>query len=111
MGSSDLYRSAQGWSYFINFIEIDNFPSAGIYGIKKNQEVYSKVYWANECLNIEVSNKADLPLPYVIYLINGKTLKQGNLEIKHTSISIPSDIYIVQVGDDIHKVVNNSRYK
>jgi hypothetical protein len=30
VGSSDLYRNAWGWSYFTNFIEIDNFPSTGI---------------------------------------------------------------------------------
>ena len=36
IGSADLYRNAWGWNYFTNFIETDNFPSAGIYNITVN---------------------------------------------------------------------------
>lgn len=30
VGSADLYRKALGWRYFSNFIEIEDFPEAGI---------------------------------------------------------------------------------
>lgn len=32
IGSANLYRNAWGWNYFTNFIETDDFPSAGICG-------------------------------------------------------------------------------
>lgn len=30
VGSAELYRNAWGWNYFTNFIETDDFPSAGV---------------------------------------------------------------------------------
>lgn len=33
VGTSHLYASAYGWNYFTNFIETDDFPSAGVYDV------------------------------------------------------------------------------
>ena len=33
IGTKELYTSAPGWDYMTNFIETDNFPSAGIDGV------------------------------------------------------------------------------
>lgn len=105
VGSANLYRNAQGWSYFSNFIETDNFPSAGIYGIKMDESHQSKVYWANGSLNIEILNNIELPIPYSIYTIDGKIIQYGKVCSSNFSIQIPKDFYIVQVGRVIHKIM------
>ena len=105
IGSADLYRNAQGWSYFTNFIETDNFPSAGIYGMKTDESYQSKVYWANGNLNIEILTDVELPLHYSIYAIDGKIIQCGKISSLKSSIQIPKDFYIVQVGRVIHKIM------
>ena len=98
VGSADLYRNAQGWSYFNNFIETDEFPEAGIYGVKIDTPNQSKVYWANGSLNIEVSNDIENPISYFIYTIDGRMIKQGLLESSHITIPMAKGVYIVKVG-------------
>ena len=104
IGSAELYRNAQGWSYFNNFIEIDKFPSAGIYGIKTDDSFQSKVYWSNGNLNIEIVNDIELPVHYSIYTIDGGIVRHGYLETTHLSISLPKRNYIVQVGQFSYKI-------
>ena len=104
IGSADLYRNAQGWSYFSNFIETDNFPSAGIYGIKMDGSHQSKVYWANGNLNIEILNNVELPIPYSIYTIDGKIIQCGKICSSNFSIQIPKDFYIIKIGNQTYKV-------
>ena len=105
VGSADLYRNAQGWSYFNNFIEIDNFPEAGIYGIKMEVSNQSKVYWTNGNLNIEILNDIELPVSYSVYAIDGKMVQCGYVYSPSYTIPIPKGIYIVQVGNDVHKII------
>ena len=104
VGSADLYRNAQGWSYFNNFIETNNFPTAGIYGVKTDNSNHSKVYWANGNLNIEILNDAKLPIHYSVYTIDGKMVQCGDIYSPSYSIQIPKDVYIIQVGSDMHKI-------
>ena len=99
VGSADLYRNAQGWSYFSNFIETDNFPSAGIYGMKRNNTNQPKVYWANGNIYIEVLNGDELPLPYSIYTTNGQMIKQGLIKTTHIAIPIAKGIFVVTIGN------------
>lgn len=105
IGSAELYRNAQGWSYFNNFIEIDNFPEAGIYGVKIDTPNQSKVYWTNGNLNIEILNNSEFPIPYSIYTIDGQILHCGKIYSSQHSIQIPKGLYIIQVGSDIHKII------
>lgn len=105
IGSAELYRKAQGWSYFNNFIETDEFPEAGIYGIKIDEPYQSNVYWANGNLNIEILNNSEFPIPYSIYTINGQIIHCGKIYSSQHSIQIPKGLYIIQVGSDIHKIV------
>lgn len=105
IGSADLYRNAQGWSYFSNFIETDNFPSAGIYGITMEKSHQSKVYWANGNLNIEILNDIELPVSYSVYTIDGKMIQCGYVYSPSYIIQIPKGIYIVQVGNDVYKII------
>ena len=104
IGSADLYRNAQGWSYFSNFIETDNFPSAGIYGITMEKSHQSKVYWSNGNLNIEILNEIELPVSYSVYTIDGKMIQCGKISSSNFSIQIPKDFYIVKIGKQIFKV-------
>ena len=99
VGSADLYRNAQGWSYFSNFIETDNFPSAGIYGMKRNNTNQPKVYWANGNIYIEVLNGDELPLPYSIYTTNGQMIKQELIKTTHIAIPIAKGIFVVTIGN------------
>lgn len=66
IGSLDKYLSAPGWNYFTNFIETDNFPSAGIDDvlidqIKQDTNVYD-LY----------GRKVDNLVPGNIYIQHGK---------------------------------------
>lgn len=66
ISSADLYRNAWGWNYFTNFIETDDFPSAGIDNIaisekSKDNSIYDLF-----------GRKVEAPVPGNIYIINGK---------------------------------------
>lgn len=104
IGSADLYRNAQGWNYFTNFIEIDEFPSAGIYGIKTDTHKSSNAYWSNGSLNIVIFDESELPTPYSIYTIAGRLVDSGTLSSSCYSIQISKGVYIVKIGRDVHKV-------
>lgn len=104
IGTADLYRNAQGWSYFTNFIEIDEFPSAGIYGMKRNDTNQPKVYWANGNIYIEVLNGDELPIPYSIYTTNGQMIKQGLIKATHIAIPMAKGIFVVTI-DNVSVVI------
>ena len=99
VGSADLYRNAQGWSYFNNFIETDEFPEAGIYGVKIDTPNQSKVYWANGNLNIKILNDIELPVSYSVYTIDGQMIKQGLIKTTHIAIPIAKGIFVVTIGN------------
>lgn len=65
-GSADLYRNAWGWSYFTNFIETDDFPSAGIHDAvivdkSKDNSIYDLF-----------GRKVETPVPGTIYIRDGQ---------------------------------------
>lgn len=66
VGSADLYRQTWGWDYFTNFIETDDFPSAGIdsvaIDIKENDSNYYDL----------LGRKVESPASGNIYIRNGK---------------------------------------
>lgn len=104
IGSAGLYRNAQGWNYFTNFIETDYFPEAGIDGVKTDSPNRSKIYWANGNLNIEILNDIELPVSYSVYTIDGKMIQSGEIQSSSYSIQIPKDIYIVKIGSQAFKM-------
>ncbi len=104
VGSADLYRNAQGWNYFTDFIETDYFPEAGIYGEKIDTPNQSKVYWSNENLNVEILSGIELPISYSIYTVDGKMVQCGEIQSSSYSIQIPKDIYIVKIGNQTFKM-------
>lgn len=105
IGSAELYRNAQGWSKFSNIIETDDFPDSGIYGIKTDAPLASKVYWSSGYLNIELFDMPDKPITYAIYTLEGRLVESGKLNSLNFSTQLPKGFYIVQVGKDVHKVM------
>ncbi len=70
IGSADLYRNAWGWDYFTNFIETDDFPSAGIYNVTINDnEKDSEAPLYDLC-----GRKVMDPQPGTIYIQSGKKI-------------------------------------
>lgn len=66
LGTRDKYISTPGWNYFTNFIETDNFPSAGIVDVLSDQiEQDSNVYDL-------FGRKTDILIPGNIYIQRGK---------------------------------------
>ena len=65
IGTRDKYLSAHGWNYFTNFIETDNFPSAGI----------------DDVLTDKMERD---PNAYDLYGRRIKTLKPGNIYIQNS---------------------------
>ena len=70
VGTSHLYASAYGWNYFTNFIETDDFPSAGIYNITVNDnDKDSEAPLYDLC-----GRKVENPQPGTIYIQSGKKI-------------------------------------
>lgn len=68
VGTSHLYASAYGWNYFTNFIETDNFPSAGIDDILIDRAEPTTIFY--DLFGRKVNN----PVPGNIYILNGKKI-------------------------------------
>lgn len=70
VGSADLYRNAWGWDYFTNFIETDNFPSAGIYNESINNNEKDRDAPLYDLFGREVRD----PQPGIIYIRSGEKI-------------------------------------
>ena len=66
--SADLYRNAWGWSYFTNFIETDEFPSAGINDVEFSEKIQ------DNCTYDLFGRKVETPVSGNIYIRNGKKI-------------------------------------
>ncbi len=66
VGTKQQYIAAPGWDYMTNFIETDNFPSAGIVCVEaEEKEQDNNIYDLS-------GRKAETPVPGNIYIQNGK---------------------------------------
>ncbi len=103
IGSGEKYRQAFGWNYFTNIIETDKFPS-GIETPQADDAEEYKIYGREDMLIIEVAKSLSSPVRYSVYSIAGEMIDHGSLTSSH-SIQIPSrGIYIVRVGNTLHKI-------
>lgn len=66
IGSADLYRNAWGWNYFTNFIETNDFPSAGVDDILIGRAEPNTIFY--DLFGRKVKN----PVPGNIYIQKGK---------------------------------------
>lgn len=66
VGTSDSYRAAWGWDYFTNFIETDNFPSAGVVEVSRD-------VMGQNCPTYDLyGRKVERLIPGNIYICGGK---------------------------------------
>ena len=103
IGSGEKYRQAFGWNYFTNIIETDKFPT-GIMSPKMGNNEPCKVYGRDGKLVIETPQKLSAPIHYVVYAINGQVVTQGTLATSYSLSTLAKGIYIVRIGNTIHKV-------
>ena len=104
IGSGEKYRQAFGWNYFTNIIETDKFPS-GIETPMADDAGEYKIYGREGMIAIEVAKSLSSPVRYSVYSIAGEMIDHGSLTSSH-SIQIPSrGIYIVRVGNTVHKIL------
>ncbi len=66
VGSAELYRNAWGWNYFTNFIETDNFPSAGTFDVLTTPIGQDTVTYDL------FGRKVEIPVLGHLYIKNGK---------------------------------------
>lgn len=65
VGSAELYRNAWGWNYFTNFIETNDFPSAGVVEIS--------ILTERDAITYDLYGRmVNLPVPGNIYIKNSK---------------------------------------
>ena len=103
IGSGEKYRQAFGWNYFTNIIETDKFPT-GIMSPKMGNNEPCKVYGRDGKLVIETPQKLSAPIHYIVYAINGQVVTQGTLATSYSLSTLTKGIYIVRIGNTIHKV-------
>ena len=103
IGSGEKYRQAFGWNYFTNIIETDKFPT-GIMSPKMGNNEPCKVYGRDGKLVIETPQKLSAPIHYVVYAVNGQVVAQGTLATSYSLSTLAKGIYIVRIGNTIHKV-------
>lgn len=65
-GSAELYRNAEGWNWFNNFIETDEFPTTGIDGVYNESEEDD-----DETLYDLNGRRINRPAPGQIYIKSG----------------------------------------
>ena len=103
VGSADLYRQAGGWNMFTNYIELSEFPFAGVEAIPLNPESGFKVYGRNGNLVVECADSQPTG-GYSVYGIDGQPVVQGVAGSHPVEIPLPSGLYIVRVGRSVYKV-------
>lgn len=105
IGTMDSYQNAQGWKYFTNFIETENFPNAVIDVVNDPAKVESRVYWSNNGLVIETEGMTHNPVEYYVYTLDGKLVDHGIVTEAGVTLQIPQGAYIVRVANKVHKVM------
>ena len=103
VGSAELYRQAGGWNMFTNYIELSEFPFAGVETIPLNPDSGVKVYGRNGNLVVECADSQPTG-GYAVYGIDGKPVAQGVAGSLPVEIPLPSGLYIVRVGRSVYKV-------
>ncbi len=103
VGSAELYRQAGGWNMFTNYIELSEFPFAGVETIPLNPDSGFKVYGRNGNLVVECADSQPT-VGYAVYGIDGQPVAQGVAGSHPVEIPLPSGLYIVRVGRSVYKV-------
>ena len=103
VGSAELYRQAGGWNMFTNYIELSEFPFAGVEAIPSHPDSGFKVYGRNGNLVVECADSQPTG-GYAVYGIDGQPVAQGAAGSLPVEIPLPSGLYIVRAGMSVYKV-------
>lgn len=98
-GSKSLYQASNQWQSFINIVE---------HSVTSTDPIAAsviKIAVQNNILLINGLTRGDL---ITLYSINGLTLNKQKVNAPSTTINLPAKgVYLVQVGMQIFKIVNN----
>lgn len=93
-GSSELYRSSEGWNYFHNFIETDKFPTLGITSASVGDP---GIEVSGKRGAIRMVNRNEIPVKYSVYLPDGTWERTGVLDPSvEITLSSEQGVHIVR---------------
>ncbi len=99
VGSAEAYRRAEGWNYFTNFIETDEFPEAGV----------DAVFAAGSALSVAAQpgliTISGASGPYAVYTPDGRLAAAGTLTSEGARQTLDPGLYIVATAAATAKVV------
>lgn len=105
-GTAQLYRSANGWNHFTEFIETEGLPSAGIAPASGMLTGYGyKVVRSAGSIVVTVPERVNLPVVCRIYSFDGKIVRNMVLTETCTEIPFPGRQGIVRIGGYSCKVM------
>ena len=98
VGTAELYSKAEGWNRFTNFIETNDFPTAG------SEAAFAaggtKVTGAAGMAVIETA----VTTAYEIYATDGRMAAAGIADGGRTEVALPQGVYVVAAGGQKVKV-------
>ncbi len=100
VGCADAYRNAQGWNYFTNFVETDNFPTGAdmIFGSETSGKVAVPVSGG-------IRLCPDKTGSYSVYSLGGIMIASGHVEAgTEQTILCEPGMYVVRIEDKSEKV-------
>ncbi|MHB9141169.1 MAG: leucine-rich repeat protein [Paludibacter sp.] len=95
VGSKASYLSAPQWKDFTNIVEM----TTGILTIDQ-----SNIRIMNKDKTLIISN-AKLGSKVKIYTVSGLTIKEQSIENNQTTITLPTGVYVLRIGDYSAKIV------
>ena len=98
VGSAELYSKAEGWNRFTNFIETNDFPTAGAEAAFAAGG--TKVTGAGGMAVIETAGAT----AYEIYATDGRVAAAGVADGGRTEVALPQGVYVVASGGQKVKV-------
>lgn len=101
-GTSDLYRTAPGWSYCSRIVETDRLSTDIHLPVGETRNPY-RVYASDGCIVIQHSGSTAAAERYSVHTARGNTVAQGTISASHT-LPLPPGIYIVRIGRVISKI-------
>ncbi len=98
-GSKEAYQQAPGWNYFTNFIEVDEFPEAGVESVAAAD---AAIRMRAEGGRI-VIDCGPATVAYTVYTLDGRVAAAGNAAAS-AAVPVAPGLYIVKCASLTAKV-------
>ena len=99
-GSENAYRGIWSWNYFTNIQGTSTFPGEAAIGLVNDSENIQRVTVRGNELSISALSGT----AFEIFLIDGTRIAGGTVSELPVTISLPTGVYIVKVGEAVCKV-------